>query len=117
MVRLTPTADFENIMEIMLTHPALRSNTYCSYTVKNIYTFLVILANLTNQMRVNFTRICRVCVFYGTVSLDSSDTRRRGWGSDTQGRSGEGGGRTPLPARAGRDGAADPVRVAGALKL
>ena len=25
-------------------------------TVKNIYTFLVILANLTNQMRVNFTR-------------------------------------------------------------
>ena len=24
------------------------------YTVKNIYKFLVILANLTNQMRVNF---------------------------------------------------------------
>ena len=43
-----------------------------------------------------------------TVSLVSSDT---------QGRGGEGGGRPPLPARAGRDGAADPVRVAGALKL
>ena len=28
-----------------------------------------------------------------------------------------GGGRSPLPARAGRGGAADPVRVAGALKL
>ena len=33
-----------------------------------------------------------------TVSLDSSDTRRRGGGSDTQGRGGEGGGRSPLPA-------------------
>ena len=30
---------------------------------------------------------------------------------------GEAGGRSPIPARAGRDGAADPVRVAGALKL
>ena len=30
---------------------------------------------------------------------------------------GGGGGRSPLPARAGRGGAADPVRVAGALKL
>ena len=38
-------------------------------------------------------------------------------GSDTQSRGGEGGDRSPLPARAGRDGAADPVRVAGALKL
>ena len=33
------------------------------------------------------------------------------------GRGGEVGGRSPLPARAGRGGAADPVRVAGALKL
>ena len=57
--------------------------------------------------------LAQVC----TVSLDSTDTRRRGGGSDTQGRGGEGGGRSPLPARAGRDGAADPVRVAGALKL
>ena len=53
----------------------------------------------------------------GTVSLDSSDTRRRGGGSDTQGRGEEGGGRSPLSAQTGRDGAADPVRVAGALKL
>ena len=52
-----------------------------------------------------------------TASLDSSDTRRRGGVSDTQGKGGEGGGRSPLSARAGRDGAADPVRVAGALKL
>ena len=34
------------------------------------------------------------------------------------GRGGEGGGRSPPPpARAGRGGAADPVRAAGALKL
>ena len=33
------------------------------------------------------------------------------------GRGGEGGVRSPLPSRAGRGGAADPVRVAGALKL
>ena len=56
-------------------------------------------------------------MYIPTVSLDSSDTRRRGGGSHTQGRGGEGGGRSPIPARAGRDGAADPVRVAGALKL
>ena len=56
-------------------------------------------------------------MYVGTGSLDSSNTRRRGGGIDTQGRGGEGGGRSPLPARAGRDGAADPVRVAGALKL
>ena len=30
VVRLTPTANFENIMEIILTHPVLRRITYCS---------------------------------------------------------------------------------------
>ena len=44
-------------------------------------------------------------------------TRTSGWRRGRWGRGGEGGGRSPLPARAGRGGAADPVRVAGALKL
>ena len=35
-----PTVNFENIMEIMLTHPALRSITYCSQGCGAV-TFLV----------------------------------------------------------------------------
>ena len=53
----------------------------------------------------------------GPRALIRPGIRTSGWRRGRWGRGGEGGGRSPLPARAGRGGAADPVRVAGALKL